>query len=204
MDKWTKIPELPVIEKTVKALKLNNIDTSVVKNKEEAKKKVLELIPQGSEVMTMTSETLNSLGILSEINDSGKYNSIRNMLNSLDRTTQSLEMQKLGAAPQYTIGSVHAVTEDGKVIIASNTGSQLAAYVYGSEHVIWVVGAQKIVKDIDEGIKRIYEHTLPLESERVKKAYGMPHSAINKLLIVNKEVKPNRVTMIIVEEVLGF
>ncbi len=204
MDKWTKIPDQTVIGQTIEALKTNNIEAFVVDNKEEAKKKALELIPQGSSVMTMTSATLDSIGIPSEINDSGKYDSIRNKLNSMDRATQGLEMQKLGAAPEYVIGSVHAVTQDGKILIASNTGSQLSAYVYGSSRVIWVVGAQKLVKDIDMGMKRIYEHTLLLESERVKKAYGMPQSAVNKLLIINKEVKPGRITIIIVKEVLGF
>lgn len=204
MDKWTKIPDQTVIEKTVNALRENNINALVVEDGEEAKKKVLELIPQGVEIMTMTSATLDAIGIPQIINESEKYNSIRNKLNLMNRTTQSGEMQKLGAAPQFVIGSVHAVTEDGKILIASNTGSQLSAYVYGSENVIWVIGAQKIVKDTDEGMKRLYEHILPLESERVRKAYGMPQSAINKLLIVYKEVKPNRITAIIVKEVLGF
>ncbi len=99
---------------------------------------------------------------------------------------------------------MHAVTEDGKVLIASNSGSQLPAYAYGSGHVIWVVGAQKIVKNLDEGIKRIYEHSLPLESERARKAYGVPGSAVNKLLIINKEIIPGRITMILTKEKLGF
>ena len=97
---------------------------------------------------------------------------------------------------------MHAVTEDGKVIIASATGSQLPAYAYGSSHVIWVVGSQKIVKDLDEGMKRVYEYVLPLENERAKKAYG--GSSINKLLIFNKEGTAGRITMIIVKEKLGF
>lgn len=204
MDKWSQIPNKNIIEKAVEALKLNGIDSYVVDNKDEAKAKILELVTGGAEVMTMTSATLDSLGIPKEINESGKFDSIRNKLNSMDRNTQGIEMQKLGAAPQFAIGSVHAVTSDGKILVASNTGSQLPAYVYGSSHVIWVVGAQKIVKDVDEGIKRIYEYTLPLESERVKKAYGMPGSSVNKLLIINKEVKQNRITLIIVKEVLGF
>lgn len=204
MNKWTKIPGKSTIKKTIDALKANNIESLIVENKKEAKKKVLELIPQGSEVMTMTSVTLDAIGISAEINQSGKYNSIRSKLTSMDRSTQSLEMQKLGSAPEYVIGSVHAVTQDGKILIASNTGSQLSAYVYGSSHVVWVIGAQKIVKDIDEGMRRIYKYILPLESERVKKAYGMPKSAVNKLLVINKEVKQNRIIAIIVKEVLGF
>lgn len=176
----------------------------IAKNGEDAKKKVLELIPKQAEVMTMSSTTLDTIGITKEINESSQYNSVRNKLFSMDRKTQELEMQKLGSAPEYAVGSVHAVTEDGHVLIASNTGSQLPAYVYGSAHVIWVVGAQKIVKDTDSGIKRIYDYVLPLESERAHKAYGVTGSAVNKLLIINKEATPNRLIIILVKEVLGF
>jgi hypothetical protein len=122
----------------------------------------------------------------------------------MDRKTQGSEMQKLGAAPDWVVGSVNAVTQDGHVLIASNTGSQIPAYAFGSGRVIWIVGAQKIVKDVETGTRRIYEHVLPLESDRAKKAYGVPGSAVNKLLIFNREAQPGRVTMILVNEVLGY
>ena len=121
----------------------------------------------------------------------------------MDQKIQGAEMKKLGAAPEWAIGSVHAVTEDGKVVVASATGSQLPAYAYGSLHVLWIVGAQKIVKDMNEATKRVYEYVLPLESERAMKAYGMG-SNVNKELIFNKEVTPGRITMIIVKEKIGF
>ncbi len=201
---WETIPNAAIFEKTVTALKENGIDALIVDTAEQAKQKALELLPAGAEVMDMTSITLEKLGLVKEIHESGKYVSVKKKLFSMDRETQGEEMQKLGAAPQWAIGSVHAVTHDGKVVIASMTGSQLSGYVYGASHVIWIVGGQKIVENTDEGIKRIYEHTLPLESERAHKAYGIPGSSVNKLLIVNKEVQPKRITMILVKEVLGF
>ena len=203
MSKWNKLASEKVINTTIKNLQDNGISGVVVKNKEEAKKKVLQLIPAGSEVMTMTSETLKSIGLPEEIDKNGNFDSIREKLSKMDRNTQSGEMQKIGAAPKYAVGSVHAVTKDGQVLIASNSGSQLPAYVYGSEHVIWVVGTQKIVKNLDEGMKRIYEYVLPLESERAKKAYGFT-SNVSKLLFINKEVKPGRLTIIFLKEALGF
>jgi len=204
-NKWNKMASEESLRKTIESLKNNaNINAILVKNGKEALAKVKELIPEDSEVMAMTSITLDSLGIGKLINESGKYNSVRNKLNSMDRKTQSSEMQKLGAAPEYAIGSVHAVTEDGKVIIASNTGSQLPAYVYGSSNVIWVVGTQKIVKNLDEGINRVYEHSLPMESERAKKVYGVSGSFVSKILIFNKEPKEGRVTLIFVPEVIGY
>lgn len=205
MSKWDQLAKKETIDKAIAALKINGIDARFVGNKEEAKRLVLEFIPEGSEVMTMTSTTLETIGLSGEINrKKSKFKPVRDALLSMDRITQTQEMNRLGAAPEYVLGSVHAVTVDGHVLIASNTGSQLPAYAYAALHVIWVVGAQKIVKDTEEGLKRIYEHSLPLESERAKKAYGVPGSSVNKILIINKEVQPGRMTLILVNEVLGF
>lgn len=200
---WTKIPDQTTIDKTIEALKVNGIDVLSVENGKDAFDKVFRILPKGSSVMTMSSVTLDALGISKEINESGNYDSIKNKLNLMDRKTQSRQMQVIGSSPEWAVGSVHAVTEDGKILIASNTGSQLPAYVYGSDHVIWVIGAQKIVKDLDQAWKRLYEHTLPLETERLKKVYGVP-SNVSKVLIVQKEIKPGRITAIFVRKVLGF
>lgn len=203
MKNWDKVASDAQIKKTAAALKQNGIDALVVASGEEAKDKVLELIPKGAEVMTMSSVTLDSIGLTAEINESGNYEAVKPKLAVMNRETQAVEMQKLGAAPEYAVGSVHSVTEDGKVVVVSNTGSQLPAYAYGSMHVIWVVGAQKIVKDIDDAIDRIYDYVLPLESERLKKIYGVP-SNVSKKLVISKEINPGRIRMIIVREVLGF
>lgn len=204
MSKWDQLADRETITKTIESLRVNGINANLVETGEEAKKEVFALIPEGAEIMNMTSRTLDALGISKKIVESGKYNSVQKKLMSMDRATQGLEMRKLGAAPEWTIGSVHAVTENGHVLIASNTGSQLPAYAYGSAHVIWVVGTQKIVKDTDEGIKRIYEYVLPLESERMRKLYGIPGSNVSKILIISKEINKGRITVILVNEKLGF
>lgn len=201
--KWDKLASDVQIRTTIKSLKANGIDAIIVENGEEARGKVLEILPKGSEVMNMSSTTLDTIGLSKEIMESEKYNSVNKKLMSMDRKTQGREMNKLGAAPEWTIGSVHAVTEDGHVLIASNSGSQLSAYTYGAGHVVWIVGTHKIVKNLDEGMKRIYEHSLPLEDARARKAYGVG-SGVNKMLIVNKEKIPGRITMILVKEKLGF
>src|SRR5579859_4932267 len=120
---WSKLADKATIDKTVEALKRNNINAVVVSTGDEAKQKVLEMIPEKAEVINMTSVTLDMLGISKEITESGKYRAVKNTLSKMDRNTQNLEMQKLGAAPEYSIGSVHAVTEEGHVFIASNSGS---------------------------------------------------------------------------------
>lgn len=204
MSKLNKLANKQTVEKTIEALKQNNISSFFVENGKEAKRKVLELIPNKAEVLTMTSVTLDTIGLAKEINNSEDFVSVRNKLTSLDRNTQGLEMQKMGSAPEWSVGSVHAITEEGHVVIASNTGSQLPGYSYGSQHVIWIVGVQKIVKDLDEAMKRVHQYVLPLESERAKKAYGVPGSRVSKMLIVNYEVNPSRSTVIFVNEELGF
>ncbi len=202
--KWTTLANHESLEKTIQALNGNGFDTLVVENGKEAKDKALEIIPKGAEVMNMTSVTVDSIGLAEEINDSGKFDSVKNKLAKMDRATQNLDMQRIGSAPQWAIGSVHAVTEEGNVLIGSNSGSQLPGYAYGASSVVWIVGTHKIVKSVDEGMKRIYDYVLPLEAERARKAYGVPGSFVSKLLIMNKENNPKRITLIFVKEALGF
>ncbi len=199
---YTTIPNDEMIEATKVALEKNGFTVLIAENGEDAKRKALELMAPQSEVMTMTSVTLDTVGLAVAINESGKFNATRSKL--MDKTVSVREKKRFGGGPEFTVGSVHALTADGQVVIASNTGSQLGAYAYGADHVIWVVGAQKITENLDAGLKRVYDYVLPLESERAKKAYGAAGSNVSKLLIVSKEVTPSRITIIIVKEALGF
>lgn len=205
MSNWNQLPDNETIKRSMEALKANGMNVYLVENSTQAKEKVLEILPANAQVMNMTSVTLDSVSVVKEILESGKFNAVRNQLLKMDTKTQDQEMKKMGAAPQWVIGSVHAVTEDGHVLIASNSGSQLPAYAYGATKVIWLIGAQKIVKNTDQGLKRIYEYVLPLESERANKAYKITSgSFVSKLLIVNREIISDRITIILVNEKLGF
>ena len=201
--KFSKLANDQQIERTARALETKNIKTIIAKNGEEAKRMFFELVPNGAEVFLGASVTLETLGIQDEIDKSGRFNALRPRMFAMDRATQGREIRKLVGAPDYAAGSVHAVTEDGQVLIASNTGSQLGAYASSAGKVIWVVGAQKLVKDLNEGMKRIEEYSVPLEEVHMQELYKA-HTAVSKLLIVNKEIKPDRITMIIVKEELGF
>src|SRR3989338_602004 len=203
-SKYETIPSEDIIERTAESLKANGIDVIITDNGVQARQKILEIMPKGANVMAMTSVTLNTVGVTKEIEESDRYNSIKKKLMGMDRGKQGQEMNQLGSAPDYVVGSIHAVTQDGSVLIASQSGSQLPAYAYGAGKVIWVVGAHKILKNFEEGLKRVYEHSLPLESERARIAYGVPGSAVNKLLVVNKEIRPGRIIMIIIKEKIGF
>lgn len=190
------------VDLTTKALTKNGFTVHVVDSGPEAKDKALSLIPEKAEVMTMTSVTNNTIGLTTELDESGHYNSIRAQLNKM-ADSQAREKRKLAASPDFVFGSVHAITHDGHIYIASNTGSQLAAEVYTASQVIWIVGTQKLVATDELALQRIYEYCYPLEEERAKKAYGI-QSNVSKILRINKEVNPERATVILVKEKIGF
>ena len=200
---FTKLANEAQIQHTVSALEANNMKTIVVQTGEEAKRIVLNLVPQGAEVYTNQSATLDKIGLREEFDQSGRYKAVRPKVFSLDRKTQADEIRKLRSAPDYIIGSVQAITENGQVLTSSFGGSQLGAYAYGSAKVIWVVGTQKLVKNLDEGFRRIEEYSFPLEDARLMEAFKM-HSTIGKTLIVNREVVPGRITIVLVKEELGY
>jgi LUD domain len=161
------------------------------------------MLPIGSEVFNNTSRTLEAIGLAEDIERSGLYQPLRPRLYQMDREMQAREMRQLGAAPDYVVGSAHAVTEGGSLLIASASGSQLGPLVSGAGHVILVIGGQKLVPDTPTGLRRIYEYCFPLEDRRAREAYGVP-SGVNNVLIINRVVTPNRVHAILVGEPLGF
>jgi hypothetical protein len=191
------------IERATKALEANGIHTLIAQNSEEARKMFFDLIPEGSEVFLGASVTLEKLGIKDEVDKSGRFDALRPKMFAMDRATQGREIRKLGSAPDFAAGSVHAITEDGHLLIASKTGSQLGPYASGAGKVIWVAGSQKIVKDISEGMRRIEEYSYPLEMVHARQLYNMD-TGINKVLIINREIRPGRMTLIIVKEKVGF
>jgi hypothetical protein len=185
------------------ALEHNGIRALVVRSGDNARKTVASLIPPGAEVFNNTSRTLESIGVADDIERSGRYEPLRLRLFQMDREMQAREMRILAASPDYVVGSVHALTEGGSLLIASASGSQLGPIVSGAEHVIFVIGSQKIVADLDAGIRRIFEYSLPLEDWRAREAYGVP-SGVNNILIINRAVAADRITAILVHEALGF
>ena len=185
------------------ALEDNGITCIVVDSAEEARAAVRSILPVGAEVYNNTSRTLEVIGVAEDIERSGQYQPLRPRLYQMDREMQGREMRQLSASPDWVVGSVHAVTKEGSLIIASASGSQLGPIVAGAGHVVLVVGGQKIVRDFDTGLRRIYEYCFPLEDRRARQAYGVP-SGVNNLLVINKAVVPGRITTVLVNESLGF
>lgn len=202
-SEFTHLASEEQIAKTVQALSAHGIQAVAFESGEEARNHVLGLIPSGATVYNSPSRTLDLLGLTEDIEHPTRFQSVRAQLQTLDRLTQRDKMRKLGASPDVLVGSVHAITEQGEVLIASATGSQLGPAASGAGAVIWVVGTQKLVRTLQDGFRRIREYSFPLENERTQRVYAQA-SAINKLLIVNGEAYPGRTTIVLVKQSLGF
>jgi hypothetical protein len=201
--RWGTLADDVQVKRTIAALEANGISVFRASDAAEAKRMVLDLVPDGSQVHQGASQSLDVVGITDEIEKSGRYEALRPRVWSMDRKTQGDEIRRLGAAPDVMLGSVHAVTETGSLLAASMSGSQLGPYVSGAGRVILVVGTQKIVSDLEEALHRIDEYAYTLEDARAQAAYGM-RSGVNKVLVINREITPGRITVVLVDEVLGF
>jgi L-lactate utilization protein LutC len=202
LERFTALPDEATLAETIVALEEYGFSVEVVDDLNAARTAVLARIPEGSSVMTNTSVTLRKTGIADAIDRGGPYDSARARLSTLDEATQLQEMKAIAGQPDFALGSVHAVTRDGTLVIASATGSQLASYAWGAVNVIFVVGAQKLVPDLDAARERIYEHSLKLEDARVYAAYGQ-RSRVGKILEVHEE-DPGRIHVVLIRQVVGF
>ena len=202
LDRFTTLPDERTLADTVVALEEHGFSVEVVDDLDAAREAVLARIPEGSSVMTNTSVTLQETGIAKAIDDGGRYESARNTMMALDFATQLQEMKAIAGQPDYALGSVHAVTSDGTLVIASASGSQLASYAWGAANVIFVVGAHKLVDGLEEAHERIVEHSLPLEDARAYAAYGQ-NSRVGKVLEIHQE-DPGRVHVVLIRQSVGF
>ncbi len=191
------------LERAAAALTAHGFTAEILDDAAAARTRIKDLIPEGASVFTGASETLRLSGIDDDINASGRYDAVRSRGQALDRATQMAEIWRLMSTPDVIVGSVHAVTETGSLVIASASGSQLPGYAGGAARAIWIVGAQKVVPDLGTALRRVEDHCLPLESARAQAAYGRP-SAINRLLILNAELEPGRGTVLLLREAIGF
>lgn len=201
---YTQLASQASIDKTFVALKERNIHPQFVQTKAEAMEAIKQLIPDGASVMTGGSTTLQQIGFTDLLKScQHPWNNLKDGIMAEKDGAKQNELRRQSSLSEYWLGSIHALTEDGRAVIASATGSQLPAYTFTSDNVIWVVGAQKLVSDLDTAIKRVREYVLPLEDQRMKST-GASGSTIGKLLIFEREIMPRKIHLILVNEVLGF
>ena len=203
--RFARLPDEATIQRTADALRAKGYEVHIAATREEARRLVLEQVPEGAEVGQGASATLDEIGVTEAIEAPGRYDAVRPKTRSMDRSTAEgqREMRKVGGVPDYWLNSVHAITEDGRIVVVSNTGSQLGPIAFGAGTVIFAAGVHKIVADLETALKRVDEYTLRLENVRMQGLYGM-NSAVNKVLIVNKEFRPGRFIVILIREAIGF
>ena len=191
------------LDRAAAALTAHGFTVEILDDAAAARTRIQDLILEGASVFTGASETLRLSGIDEDINASGRYQAVKPRVLAMDRATHMEEIRRLLATPEVIVGSVHAVTETGSLVIASGSGSQLPGYAGGAARAIWIVGAQKVVPDLPAALRRVEDHCLPLETARTQKVYGWP-SAISRLLILNAEPYPGRGTVLLLREAIGF
>jgi len=190
------------IDGVAEALRGHNIEAIVVETGAEARERVLAMLPEGAEVHWGTSLTLEEIGLTPELLAEGRYDALRPRYLPMDRATQGREIRKMTAAPDFMLGSVQAITDDGALVVVSYSASQIGPYASGAGRVILIVGSQKIVADLDEGIRRAREHVVPYEDASLRKRIGVP-TKLAKLLVMYEEPRPGRMTVILVREPVG-
>ncbi len=198
----TPVASDQLLERVAETLRAHNIEAIVVATGAEARDLVLGLIPEGAEVHSGKSKTLEEIGLYAEIVESGRYDALRPRMSKMDRATQGREIRKMVAAPDFMLGSVAAITEDGTLVAASATGSQLGPYSAGAGRLILVVGSQKIVPDLDAALRRINEVVFPWENAQVRERLGVD-TVLEKILLIYGEWLAGRTTVVLVREPVG-
>ena len=195
-----------IVKKTSEALNANGIEPIIVEKASDALEKIKELIPEDASVMNGASKTLEQIGFIDYLKsgDHGWNNLHEAIVNEADRAKQGM-LRKQAVLSDFYLGSVHALTENGELIIASNSGSQLPHIVFTSQNIIFVVSTKKIVPTLDEGMKRLEEYVVPLEDVNLMKKFNI-HTTVSKILIFKKEnlMMGRKVRMILVNEDLGY
>lgn len=194
------------VDKTVTSLKEKQYDPILVKTKEEALEKIKELIPAGSTVMSGASVTLEQIGY-PEYMASSKHNwvDLHGKIRSENDEAKRHELRRQSVLSDFYLGSVHALTENGEMVIASNTGSQLPNVVSTSPNLIFVVSTKKIVPDLAEAMNRLENYVIPLEDKHMMDMMNV-HTTPNKIVIFKGEAvfMGRKIHIILVEEDLGF
>ena len=190
------------LEAIAEKLRERNFETVIVDDAAEAKAEVLKRIPVGANVHSGKSKTLEDAGIFEELMHSGTYDFIRSRTMKMDQRTQRDDIRKAGAAPDYMVNSAHAVTEAGQIVITSASGGQIGPIASGAGRVIFVIGSQKLVPDLDTAFRRIQEHVFPYEDARLREAMGIG-TKITRTLILESDFMPGRTTVILVRRPIG-
>jgi len=203
---FTELATQETIEKTVAGLESRNIEAIVVETKEQALEKIKELIPKGASINNGSSTTLQQIGLIDYLKGDGHgWNNLHAAVIAEKDLAKQAEARNRALFAEYYLGSAHALSSDGQMVIASASGSQIAPLSFTARNVILVIGIQKITPDLETAMQRLYQHVVPLEDQRMKKT-GAAGTIAAKILLFEQEpaFMGRKVRVILVKENLGF
>ena len=195
-----------MVEKTMKALTEQGFLPESVETRADALARIKALMPAGASVMNGSSKTLEEIGYINYL-ASGSHSWVNlkdEILKETDPAKQTT-LRKRSVISDYYLGSAHAVTEEGEIIISSNTGSQMPHLVYTSPNLILIVSTKKIVPKFADAFERIERHIMPLEDASIMQKYKI-HTMRAKTVVLHREnpMFGRKVHVIFVNEKLGF
>jgi len=200
---WERLPDGETVEETIRALNARGFKAELVSDRRAALEKVRSLIPNGAEVMTGSSRTLEEIGLVDALaTQDHPWNNLKAQIVAENDREKQMTLRRMAMFADYFLGSVHAITTKGQLVAGSASGSQLGAYSFGGRNLILVAGTNKITEDLDDALLRLREHSVPLEDQRMK-GLGFPGTYLSKIFIYEGERQRN-VHVILVNEKLGF
>jgi len=202
--RWSRMPDDATIKKTVAAIEARGIRVVLAETAEEALRDVMDLIPEGAEVMNGSSTTLTEIGFDRVLRENPKgWRDYHAVITAESDEKRRHALRRKSVAADYFLSGVQAIAESGEVVGCDKTGSRMGAWPHAAAHLILVSGVNKIVPTLDDALRRCREYALPLEDQRARRVYGTP-SAIGKYVILAEEVIEGRITLVLVRERLGY
>lgn len=203
-EKWTQLPSAKEVIETINALQQRGVTVMRAKNGQNALDILKTIIPQGAEVMDGASVTLVEIGYR-EFLDSGQsgWKSLREAVHAESDEAKRHELRRKSMTAQYFISGVNAIAQSGEIVACDTGGSRVGAWHFAAGHLILVCGINKIVPTLDDAMRRVREYVYPLERIRAIRKYR-EQSHLGKWVILAYEEREGRVTLVLIDESLGF
>jgi len=203
-ERWSRIPDDATIERTVAAIEARNIRVILADTAEDALRTVVDLIPEGAEIMYASSTTLVEMGFDRVLRENRKgWRDYHAVITAENDAGKRHALRRKSVAADYFLSGVQAIVESGEVVGCDKSGSRMGAWPHAAAHLILVSGVNKIVPTIDDALRRCRDYCLPLENQRAKRVYGTP-SYIGKHVILDREDTDGRITLVLIREQLGY
>jgi L-lactate utilization protein LutB len=203
-EKWNRQPLDHEVALTVENIRRRGIAVIRARNGHIALEMLKDLIPPGAEVMNGSSTTLVEIGYEAYVNsDESRWKDLHRTIVAENDEDKRRDLRRKSVTAEYFVSGVNAIAQSGEIVACDRSGSRVGAWPYAAAHLIIVSGTNKILPTLDYALRRVWEYAYPLENVRAKRAYGAP-SHIGKCVILANEEIEGRVTLILIDESLGY